>query len=332
MSWTDADPSLGARPMSRLVPGPPRGRPLRVSVVGNPGLDTLVLLAADELDLAADGHYVRNVDTVGHAAAFSARGLARLGHDVRILGAVGADAFGGFVTDVLAADGVATDLLFTDPAGTPRSVNLVYPDGRRTFFYDGGSHMTLRPPATLVDRALAGADVIVATLANWARDVVAAARRGGALVAVDLQDVRQVADPYRADFVAAADVIFASAAHLADPVSAAVSWLERGPAGIVVLGMGPRGALLVQRGPDGGAQVRHQPPAALDLPVVDTTGAGDCLAVGFLDGLLAGGLTPERALLRGQLLARVAASDLGGAASFDRDRLDALLAAHPTPG
>jgi sugar/nucleoside kinase (ribokinase family) len=74
--------------LTERVPG--RWHPGRITVVGNPGLDTLVVLAEDDPDLAADGHFVRNVDTVGHAAAFTARAAARLGHDTRILGSTGA--------------------------------------------------------------------------------------------------------------------------------------------------------------------------------------------------------------------------------------------------
>ena len=85
-----------------------RTRPrARVTVIGNPGLDTLVLLAEEAPDLRADGHFTRNVDTVGHAPAFVARDLARLGHDVRILGAVGADPAGRIVRDALATMGAA---------------------------------------------------------------------------------------------------------------------------------------------------------------------------------------------------------------------------------
>ena len=301
-------------------PGPTHGR---ITVVGNPGLDTLVVLAEDHPDLEADGHFVRNVDTVGHAAAFTARACARLGHTTRILGSTGADVIGGLVRGVLAADGVDTSLLFDDPAGTARSVNFVRPDGRRTFFYDGGSHMTLKPPQASVEAALSGTDLVLASLPNWARDVVARARSLGLPVAVDLQDVRDPADPYRADFIAAADYLFASAAHLDDPVAAAVAWFAAGPASMVVFGMGARGAMLVQRG-GGGPIVTAQPPPELDLPIVDTTGAGDSLATGFLDGLLFAGLSATDALHRGQVLARIVASDLGGAAPYDRARLDAL--------
>jgi sugar/nucleoside kinase (ribokinase family) len=303
-----------------------RFAPLSVTVVGNPGLDTLVLVGEDEPDLRADGHFVRNVDTVGHAAAFTARALARLGHRVRVLGSVGGDAMGRMVTDVLAADGVDTSLLFTDPAGTARSVNLVFPDGRRTFFYDGGSHMTLQPPDELVVEALAGADLVVASLPNWARAVLPRARTAGIPVAVDLQDARMLDDPYRADFVSHADHLFASGAHLPDPASAACRWLGAGPAQQVVLGMGPRGALLAQRRDDADPDVVLQPPAPSDLPILDTTGCGDSLAVGFLDGLLAVGLDPASSLRRGQALARIVASATGNDAPFDRQTLDSALA------
>jgi acarbose 7IV-phosphotransferase len=311
MSWTE-----------RAVPGRTTGR---ITVVGNPGLDTLVVLAEADPDLEADGHFVRNVDTVGHAAAFTARACARLGHDTRILGSTGADVIGGLVRGVLAADGVDTRLMFDDPAGTARSVNFVRPDGRRTYFFDGGSHMTLRPPEPAVEAALAGADLVLSSLPNWARNVVARARAIGLPVAVDLQDVRDPADPYRADFIASADYLFASAAHLADPVAAAESWFAAGPAQLVVFGMGPRGALLVRRA-DAGAHVTEAPPPELDLPIVDTTGAGDSLATGFLDGLLFEQLPMAAALRRGQVLARIVASALGGDAPYDRARLDALAA------
>lgn len=297
----------------------------RVTVVGHPGLDTLILLDRDDLDLCADGYFTRNVDTPGGAPTYTARGMARLGHDTRLLGALGDDVAGRTVRTALEADGVDCATVFEDPAGTTRSANLVFPGGRRLFFFDGGSHTTLVPPPGLVASALTGADILFSSLADWARHVVADARSGGSLVAVDLQDVRDPADPYRADFVAAADHIFASAAHLSDPVAAAHRWLAHGPARTVVFGMGPRGALLVARPASRGGDpvIVEQAPAQVDLPVVDTTGAGDALACGFLDGLLRG-MPLAAALARGQVCARVTAGQVGGEALATAADLDAL--------
>lgn len=297
----------------------------RVTVVGHPGLDTLILLDRDDLDLCADGYFTRNVDTPGGAPTYTARGMARLGHDTRLLGALGDDVAGRTVRTALEVDGVDCATVFEDPAGTTRSANLVFPGGRRLFFFDGGSHTTLVPSSALVSAALAGADLVFSALADWARHVVVAARSAGILVAVDLQDVRDPADPYRADFVAAADHIFASAAHLSDPVAAARRWMAHGPARTVVFGMGDRGALLVSRPaqPGGEPVVVRQPPAQVDRPVVDTTGAGDALACGFLDGLLRG-MPLTAALARGQVSARVTAGQVGGDALATAAELAAL--------
>ena len=72
----------------------------------------------------------------------------------------------------------------------------------------------------------------------------------------------------------------------------------------------------------------------LDLPVVDTTGAGDALAAGFLDGLLFSGLSGEASLHRGQVLARLVCSAPGAAAGFDRSSLASVrrAAAAREPG
>ncbi|MGV1004244.1 MAG: carbohydrate kinase family protein [Candidatus Nanopelagicales bacterium] len=279
----------------------------RVTVVGHPGLDTLVFLPPVPLDLNDDGFFTRNVDTVGGAVGYGARAFNRLGHSVVAMAGLGDDAGGLTVRQVLAREGIQI-VAVPDPIGTTRSVNLVHPDGRRTFFYDGGSHMELLPEWDLVQQALRGADLVFASLSNWARGVVAAARAGGIPVAVDLQDVRDPADPYRRDFIAAADLLFASAAHIPDPLAAAQGWFATGPASVVVFGRGPAGALAVSR--DG--RVLAQPPPGVDLPIIDTTGCGDSLACGFLDGYLFGGLSLEEALRRGQLMALVTASQVGG--------------------
>lgn len=279
-----------------------------VLVVGNPGLDTLVLLPCEVPDLSADGYFTRNVDTVGGAASYVARGAAALGHRVRLLGSIGADPAGATIRSVLTADGVDCSWVFPDAAGSTRSVNLITTSARRIFFFDGASHMTQRPDPELVRAALNGIDLVISTLANWARDVLPVARAAGIPVAVDLQDVRDPHDEYRRDFIANADFLFASAAHLPDPLGAGRLWLGQGPARAAVFGLGPAGALLVPRNQP---ELQQSPPPS-QLPVVDTTGAGDGLATGFLDGLLLRELEPAAALERGQRWARITASAVGG--------------------
>lgn len=52
---------------------------------------------------------------------------------------------------------------------------------------------------------------------------------------------------------------------------------------------------------------------------------GDSLASGFLDGLRFAGQSPVDSVVRGQVLARITASAVGGAARFDRASLEGLV-------
>ena len=319
-------------------------------VVGGAGLDTLVFLDADRIELDRDSGFSRNVDVVGHMGAYCARGMAGLGRATGFLGSLGQDPAGEQVLRALRGAG-ATPFIFTDPAGTARSVNLVTRDGSRRAFYDGRGAMDLQVPAELARQALQGVGLAHFSLVNWSRSLLAPARAAGAVVSVDLQDADSHDDPYRADYVAAADIVFVSAAHLSDPVATATGLMARGPAQVVVVGMGPEGVLTVERGAADGAaapdaavvpgtgpghtasvpppdrlQVHHHPVPGLDWTIVDTNGAGDGLAVGFLDAYVLDGLDVDRAVLRGQIVARWTCTQVGGDDPLDRVRLAAAEA------
>jgi len=270
-----------------------------VVVVGNAGVDTNVYLGVDELDPGVEGHFTRNLDYAGQAGAFAARGYARLGYRTAFLGALGEDAAGTVVREAFRRDGVDTRGVFLDPAGTARSVNLVFRDGRRRNFYDGKGHMEVRPDVAVCRDLLRGARLAHVNIPNWARLVVPIARELGVPVACDVQDVVDVGDPYRRDFVVGADFVFFSAANHPDPAPVMRAYWRLRPGLVIVAGMGARGCAL---GADG--EVRVFPPPELDLPVVDTNGAGDALAVGFLTGRVLEGRSLEEAVLMGQLAAR----------------------------
>ena len=116
------------------------------------------------------------------------------------------------------------------------------------------------------------------------------------------------------------DVGFLSGAQLADPVVQAEQLVRRGRVSAVVVGLGSGGALGVERG---GRVIRQTPPR-LDLQIVDTNGAGDSLAVGFLDAFALDGLGLDAALHRGQVCARWACSRIGSDGLLTRDELAAL--------
>ena len=125
------------------------------------------------------------------------------------------------------------------------------------------------------------------------------ARGLGLTIACDIQDVVTVDDAYRRDFIAQADILFFSAVNQADPSSLLQTFLAAKPDQIVISGMGARGCALGTQ-----AGVEFYPPVEMDASVIDTNGAGDGLAVGFLTSYVLDGYSLQDSILRGQIAAR----------------------------
>jgi len=273
--------------------------PAEVAVIGNIGIDTNVYLPGRDVDWTVEANFTENLDYVGQAGGYASRGYARLGHRTTFLGYVGEDFGGRQIRAELAADGIDTTALFIDPGGTSRSINIMYQDGRRKNFYDAKSHMSLRPDPALCRAALAGCRLAHFNIPDWARELLPVARELGITIACDLQDVVDPKDPYRQDFIRHADILFFSAANHGDPAPLIRGFLKGHPKRIVVAGMGAKGCALGTR-----EGIRRFPPVAMELPIVDTNGAGDGLAVGFLSSHVLEGYSLEDAILRGQIAAR----------------------------
>jgi sugar/nucleoside kinase (ribokinase family) len=274
------------------------GRAFDVVVVGNVGVDTSVFLQRDG-GHGTESTFTENVDSVGQAGGYTSRGFAALGLRTAFIGHVGEDHSGRWVREELAGDGVDLTGLFVDPSGTARSVNLIERDGSRRNFYDGKGHLTLRLDPTICASVLVDCRLALFHLPNWAREFLPVARAAGATIACDLQDVVSLDDPYRRDFLDHADIVFFSAVNSPDPQPLVRSLLAERPDRIVLSGLGPRGCAVGTA--DG---VRLMPPIALDVPVADTNGAGDALAVGFLASYVLQGHTLDDAVRRGQIAAR----------------------------
>lgn len=269
-----------------------------VVVIGNAGIDTCIYLYGDRIDESVEANFTQNVDAVGQAGGYASRIYAAMGYKTAFIGAFGHDPAGRWVREQLAVEGVDLGGCFLDPQGTARSINLVFADGRRKNFYDGKGHMGLAADLSLCRAVMDGARLAHVNLPNWARLLLPLARELGLTVACDLQDVVDPADPYRRDFVEAADIVFCSAANHEPERLVGELWTRR-PGLIVVVGMGSRGCALGVAG-----QVRRFPPVPDDRPVVDTNGAGDGLAVGFLTSYVLEGRPLEESVRRGQVAAR----------------------------
>jgi sugar/nucleoside kinase (ribokinase family) len=272
-----------------------------VAVVGNAGIDTNVYLQGADIDFEVETNFTENVDYVGHAGGYASRGFAQLGKRTAFIGYVGDDYGGRFIHEEFARDGIDSTALFIDPAGTGRSVNFMYQDGRRKNFYDGKGHMDLKPDLAICRRVLATAKLAHFSIPNWARHLLPIAKELGLIISCDIQDVVSAADPYRQDFVAYADILFFSAANREDPGELMDIFLNANPGQIMIAGMGARGCALGTR-----EGIEFFPAVEMDAPVIDTNGAGDGLAIGFLASYVLDNHSLIDSILRGQITARYA--------------------------
>lgn len=294
--------------------------PFDVVVVGNAGIDTNVFLKGADIDFSVEANFTDNFDTVGQAGGYAARGYAKLGRSTAFIGAVGQDPAGEFLMDVFHKDGIDTSGVWIDPAGTSRSVNIMYRDGRRKNFYDGKSHMTLQADIEQCARIMTGARLVHFNIPNWARTLLPAARETGAKIAVDIQDVTDVHDPYRQDFIKFAHILFFSAVNFPDPRPLMAEFSDINPNLIMICGMGERGCALGT-----GKHFEHFSPFQMAESVIDTNGAGDALAVGFLDSYVLENRPLADSIRYGQIAARYTCTLRGTSEGLiDRKMLEKL--------
>jgi fructokinase len=227
----------------------------------------------------------------GGATANAAVVAARLGGDVALAGGAGDDAWGGWLRDNLAAEGVGVEW-FELVAGGPTAVALVTVDqaGEPSYLVHGGVVPELLDLPAAVDACDALAFASNALVDEGVREATLAARERaigqGKPVVVDANlRLHRWANPGRAatELRACLPGAFLVKANRAeakmlsgedDPVRAAEGLLAGGARNVIVT-LGAEGALL--RG-----ELRRQVPG-VDATVLNTAGAGDT----FLGVLLA---------------------------------------------
>ncbi len=228
----------------------------------------------------------RTIDAVGSSGAGKAMNFASLGWDVTFWTPVGDDEAGDRAVAEVEACGVEV-VRFTDPAGTAEHVNLMDARGERiSIFARSGSH-DLAIPVAEVSSLFDGADVISITQYDYCRPLLDPARGTGIPVLIDIHDY-DGANPYHREFYEAADWLFLSSVALPTWKDFALD-RHRAGSGIVVTTHGADGATALIDGQF------HSSPAPHVDGVIDTNGAGDAFACGFVDGWLGSG-DPGRAL------------------------------------
>lgn len=238
----------------------------------------------------------------GGSAANVAAAAARAGYRARFIGQVGDDAAGRMLVTELSALGVDVRVRHRGRTGTV--VAIVDDQGERSMLTDRGTATDL----ALVEAAWATGlttlhvplySLAVEPLATSARTLIEIARHGGATISLDLSSVTvlthmgsQAVEGLLHDVQP--HVVLANADEAAHVE--ARSLIDLG-ARIVVVKNGGHPALVTVR--DHGTVEVPVPPQPTP---VDTTGAGDAFAGGFLPAL-AQGASPAEATMRGHQVA-----------------------------
>ncbi|WP_326799992.1 ribokinase [Streptomyces sp. NBC_01808] len=296
-----------------------------LAVFGSVNMDLVAYAATAPLrGETVSGREFRTVP--GGKGANQAVAAARAGGAVTMIGAVGADAFGGELRAALDGAGVDTAGLRTAPGASGTAHIVVDDDGGNSIVVVPGANGTVTGLAPGDDERIAAAGTLLLQLELPMDGVVAAAE------AARGHGVRTVltpapARPLPGRLLAATDLLIpneheaAALTGRSDPHRAAAALLDQVPE--VVVTLGGAGSLYAARG---------QEPVvvpALAVRAVDTTAAGDTF-VGALCVAYAEGRPMPAALAWAAAAAALAVQRPGASSSMpERAEIDRLAAEGP---
>ena len=300
----------------------------------------VVDVLARPIEAIPEGQGGQLVEEIRITAAGSAGGtaitLAKLGAETRSAGAIGTDALGDVMLELLSRAGVdGTLLVRRDSVQTSASVLPIRPDGSRPAFHVIGANATYNSsdaPWEAIEAAThlhLGAPEFMG--GEEAAKILSFARERGVVTSADIlapgEQAAQILDwiapafPHL-DYLLPNDeqvLALSGSATLEEGCRALVA---RG-VGCVAATAGAQGAIVVDAD-----TVERVPAFAID--VVDTTGCGDAFSAGFLRGLSLERSRREAAVL-GCAAAALVALGLGSDhGEFDLAAADEFAASTPT--
>jgi sugar/nucleoside kinase (ribokinase family) len=237
------------------------------------------------------------IEASGGSAANTVAGVASLGGTAGFIGKVRDDQLGAVYTHDLRSAGVEfTVPPAADGPASAQSFIIVTPDGERTMNTFLGASTDLGPDDVDAD-LIARASIVYLEGYLWdppmAKDAfrraITLAKAGTGRVALTLSDSFCV-DRFRDEFVGlladSVDILFANEGEIlslyqVDDLETALA-LARDTCDLVSVTRGAEGSLVIA------GDERHEVPTHPLGPLVDTTGAGDLYAAGFLFGLTHG--------------------------------------------
>jgi len=255
----------------------------------------MVLVDHDEMERLVGLLHQAPAHSTGGSAANCTFNAARLGLRATFLGKLGNDERARIYRDNFAAAGIDVSRFKTGAMANARSLILVTPDAQRTMRTHLGAAMTLAPaeitPADFADARHAHIEGYLVFNQALADAVLASARAAGCTVSLDLASfevINVTRDWIFSQLHKGIDVVFANEDEIRALFRDATS--DYADLARKLAGYGVTAA--VKLGKDG-AWIAHEDqlhriaPVKVD-PVVDTNGAGDAWASGFLYGYLRG--------------------------------------------
>lgn len=259
----------------------------------------------------------------GGSAANTMRGLARLGVPSSYIGKIGPDTVGDFMKNEMKSLGLHPQLIEAETP-TGRCMVLISPDGERTMATFLGAAVELAPDE-ITPHMFDGYDILhiegyLVQNHDLIRKAVQKAKAAGLMISLDMASYNVVEENLEfltglvRDYV---DLVFANEEEARvftgkEPEEAVLKIGELCKIGVVKVG--EKGSLIIRDGVVTGID-------AIPAEVIDTTGAGDLYATGFLYGL-SKGLTLAECGAIGSLVAAKAIETIGP--TLTEDRLDQI--------
>ena len=323
-----------------------KGKSIQLTGICNPLVDILLRIEDDTLNfLEAEKGTMRLVDNAEQAAllkklnltdakicsggsvANSIVSFAELGGTAGLIGALGADTFGGLFTSEIDKNNISLGAKPREGATTGTCISLITPDSERTLRTHLGEAAELDPEHVnheLIQNSewlfIEGFPLINGDKGRSAiRDAVETAKKFNTKIAVTCSEPIVVAlagDDLRAA-LSASSLLFANeeeakALSQQNNITDAFNSLSNQYPGVVVTA-GPAGSHVFWNGK------KSLIPAFKSTPI-DLTGAGDMFAAGFLFGIISG-LSADESARRGSFLAKQVIEQIGARLSQDLKKL-----------
>ena len=257
--------------------------------------------------------HIKSKIASGGSAANTIHGMARLGMETAFVGKVGKDEFGKLFKEDLEKSGITASLFYTNTE-TGRAVAMVTPDSERTFGTYLGAAVEMGPdemtPEVFQSYDLLHIEGYLVFNEALIEKAIVTAKEAGLKVSLDLASFNVV--EAKLDFLQRmakdyVDIIFANEEEARaftgeqDPEKALRKIAESVDLSIVKVGK--EGSMIMQNGTITTVGV-------IDAKPIDTTGAGDYYASGFIYGML-NGLNHEQSGKIGALLAGKVIEEMG---------------------